>query len=94
MTIAKKVSFIERVDKTQLGLKGLQTVVYCDRSREIDASKEEIKEERYNFYGIGTKMLKAIDGDYIIKKYNLKPGIELGKKLHEERVKWLKENMK
>lgn len=93
MTIAKKVAFIEKIDKSSLGLKGLQVVVYCDRSREIDASKEEIKDERYNFYTIGSKMLKTIDGDYIIKKYNLKPGIEFGKKLHEERVKWLKNNI-
>lgn len=94
MTIAKKVTFIEKIDKTNLGLKGLQIVVYCDRSRNIDASKEEIKEEKYDFYKIGRKMLKEIDGDYIIKKYKIKPGIELGKKLHEERVKWLKANSK
>ncbi len=39
-------------------------------------------------------MLKAIDGEYIINKYNLKPGIDFGKKLHEERVKWMKANGK
>lgn len=94
MTVAKKVSFIEKIDKTTLGLKGLQIVVYCDRSRNTDSTKEEIKDEQYNFYTIGTKMLKAIDGEYIINKYNLKPGIEFGKKLHEERVKWLKNNIK
>ena len=79
MTIAKKVTFIEKIDKTNLGLKGLQIVVYCDRSRYIDASKEEIKEEKYDFYNIGRKMLKEIDGEYIINKYGLKPGIEFGK---------------
>lgn len=94
MTIAKKVSFIEKIDKTTLGLKGLQIVVYCDRSRNVDASKEQIKDERYNFYCIGKKMLKAIDGEYIINKYHLKQGVELGEKLHEERVKWLKNNIK
>lgn len=94
MTVAKKVSFIEKIDKTTLGLKGLQIVVYCDRSRNTDSSKEEIKDEQYNFCKIGTKMLKEIDGEYIINKYNLKPGIEFGKKLHEERVKWLKNNLK
>jgi len=94
MTIAKKVTFIEKIDKTNLGLKGLQTVVYCDRSRSIDATKEEIKDEQYNFYNLGRKMLKEIDGEYIINKYNLKPGIEFGKKLHEERVKWMKKNIK
>ena len=94
MTVAKKVSFIEKIDKTTLGLKGLQIVVYCDRSRNTDSSKEEIKDEQYNFCKIGTKMLIEIDGEYIINKYNLKPGIEFGKKLHEERVKWLKNNLK
>lgn len=94
MTVAKKVSFIEKIDKTTLGLKGLQIVVYCDRSRNTDSSKEEIKDEQYNFCKIGTKMLKEIDGEYIINKYNLKPGIEFGKKLHEERVKWLKNNLR
>lgn len=94
MTVTKKVSFIEKIDKTTLGLKGLQIVVYCDRSRNTDSSKEEIKDEQYNFCKIGTKMLKEIDGEYIINKYNLKPGIEFGKKLHEERVKWLKNNLK
>ena len=87
MTIAKKVSFIEKIDKSSLGLKGLQIVVYSDRCRNADSSKEEIKDEKYDFYKIGNKMLKTIDGEYIKKKFNLKPGIEFGKKLHEERVK-------
>ncbi len=94
MTIAKKVSFIEKIDKSSLGLKGLQIVVYSDRCRNADSSKEEIKDEKYDFYKIGNKMLKTIDGEYIKKKFNLKPGIEFGKKLHEERVKWLKNNIK
>lgn len=72
----------------------MQIVVYCDRSRNIDATKEEIKDKQYDFYSIGKKMLTEIDGEYIIKKYSLKPGIEFGKKLHEERVKWLKNNIK
>lgn len=90
MTIPKKVTFIEKISKTNLGLKGLQIVVYSDRSRNIDATKEEIKDEKYNFCKTGKKMLKEIDGEYIINKYGLEPGIELGKKLHEERVKWMK----
>lgn len=93
MTVAKKVSFIEKVDKSQLGLNGLQTVVYCDRSRNIDASKDEIVDNQYNFARMGHKLLKEIDGEYIQKKYKLKPGKELGRKLHEERVKWLKNNI-
>lgn len=93
MTVAKKVSFIEKIDKTTLGLKGLQMVVYSDRSRSAENEKTEIKDKQYDFYSIGTKMLKAIDGDYIINKYNIKPGIEFGKKLHDERIKWLKNNI-
>lgn len=72
----------------------MQIVVYCDRSRTIDITKEEIKDKKYDFYTIGKEMIKNINGEYIIKKYNLKPGIEFGKKLHEERVKWLKNNIK
>ena len=93
MTIAKKVSFIEKIDKSALGLKGLQLVVYSDRSRSFENDKNEIKDKQYDFYSIGTKMLKAIDGEYIINKYNIKPGIEFGRKLHEERIKWLKNNI-
>ena len=93
MTIKRKVSFIERVDKTQLGLRGLQIVVYSDRSRNIESDKEEIMDEQYNFVTIGKKMIKVIDGDYIQQKYRIKPGVEFGKRLHEERVKWFKENI-
>ena len=35
-------------------------------------------------------MLQEIDGEYIKKKYNIKSGKEFGEKLHEERIKWLK----
>lgn len=94
MTVAKKVSFIERIDKSQLGLKGLQIVVYCDRCRNLETSKERIIDKRYDFACIGKKMIKEIDGNYIQKKYGMKPGIELGRKLHEERVKWLKNIIK
>lgn len=93
MTVAKQVSFIEKIDKSQLGLIGLQTVVYCDRCRGLNPTKEDIIDEQYNFVKLGNKVLKAIDGEYIQNKYNLAPGKEFGKKLHEERVKWLKKNI-
>lgn len=93
MTIPKKVTFIEKIDKTQLGLNGLQTVVYCDKSRLINGTKDDIINEKYNFCKIGHKLLKVIDGEFINNKYNLEPGKEFGKKLHEERVKWLKHNI-
>ncbi len=90
MTVQKKVAFIERIDKSRLGLKGLQYVVYCDKCRNKDASKEEIINDEYNFCTIGKKMLESIDGKYIQEKYKIKPSIALGNKLHEERVVWLR----
>ena len=91
LTPAKKVSFLERVDKSVLGLEGLQIVVYADRCR---FGEKKIENEEYNFVKIGKKMLSKIDGKYIEEKYGIKPGIEFGRRLHQERVRWMKENMK
>lgn len=90
MTSSKKVSFIERVDKSKLGLDGLQKVVYSDRARH---EEEIIENEEYNFAKLGKKMIKEIDGKYIEEKYKIKPSKEFGEKLHEERVKWIKRQM-
>lgn len=89
MTIPKKVAFLERVDKSKLGLDGLQKVVYSDRAR---YGEEKIEKEEYNFAKLGKKMIKEIDGNYIIEKYkNIMPGKEFGQKLHEERINWLRQ---
>ena len=88
MTPSKKVDFIERVSKFILGLEGLQIVVYCDRNRFGTLSNEE--KEKCTFLEIGNKLLSAIDGKYIKVKYNIKSGVEFGNRLHEERVKWIK----
>ncbi len=90
MRNSKKVEFIEKVSKSALGLEGLQIVVYCDRNRFGDLSKEE--KEQCTFLEIGNKMLSEIDGEYIKQKYNIENGIKFGQKLHEERVKWMKKN--
>lgn len=87
MTPEKQVLFIERVDKSILGLDGLQIVVYCDRNRFGSLSEEEKKQ--CTFVDLGKKLLSEIDGEYIKKKYNIQNGIEFGNKLHEERVKYL-----
>lgn len=86
---AKKVSFIERVDKSLLGLDGLQIVVYADRCR---LEENKIKNQKYDFTKTGKTLISEIDGNYIEKKYQIKPSIEFGKRLHEERVKWIKQN--
>ena len=86
MKPSKKVEFIERVDKSLLGLDGLQIVVICDKtSGGRHCCKDDI-----SFQYIGKKCLNEIDGEYIKNKYDLNPGIEFGNKLHEERIKWMK----
>ena len=88
MKPSKKVEFIERVDKSLLGLNGLQIIVFSDKT---SGGREKNKDD-INFETIGRKCLSEINGEYIESKYKLKPGIEFGNKLHEERVKWMKEN--
>lgn len=86
MIPSKKVDFIERVDKTVLGLEGLEIVVRADKTRE---NLENMKE--CEFLEIGKKMLEEVDGKYIEKKYGNKyKGQEFKSILHQERVKWLK----
>lgn len=82
----KKVSFIENVYKTELGLYGLEIVVDCDRNCRGD------KKEKVEFANIGTECIKKINGKYIQEKYNIKPGKELKNKLHQERVEYFKYN--
>lgn len=89
MQPSKKVEFIERVDKSLLRLDGLQIVVISDKT---SGGRENNKAD-INFEKIGRKCLSEINGEYIENKYKLKPGIEFGNKLHEERVKWMKDNV-
>lgn len=90
MTPSKQVQFIERVEKSLLGLEGLQYVIYADRARIGNIG--DIIDEKYNFIKLANKLLSTIDGNYIKEKYNIKSGIKFGEKLHEERLKWIKEN--
>lgn len=86
MKPSKKVDFIERVSKTHLGLKGLQIVVNSDKlsSRNVDSGS-------INFEKIGTRCFNEINGAYIKEKYKMSESIQLGNKLREERIKWIKE---
>lgn len=89
MKPSTKVDFIERVDKSLLGLDGLQIVVISDKisgGRPTDVND-------INFEKIGKMCLDEINGDYIQNKFGLKPGIQFGNKLHEERIKWMKEHL-
>lgn len=86
MTEKKQVDLIERVYPTMLGLEGLQIVAIADRT------SRGINEEVGEFLDVGRKCMQQVNGGYIIKKYGLKEGVQIKKKLHEERVKWMKNN--
>lgn len=85
MRPSKKVEFIERIDKSIIGLDGLQIVVISDKT---SCGRKNEKED-ISFEEIGKQCLNEISGIYVKNKYGLKPGIDFGKKLHEERVKWM-----
>ncbi|MCL2382921.1 MAG: HD domain-containing protein [Oscillospiraceae bacterium] len=88
MSVAKQVGFIERVDKSLLGIDGLQIVVYSDRCRRGG----ELIDPKYNFADVGKKMMKTINGEYMKQKYNhnIADGERFKSKLHQERIVWMK----
>ena len=88
MKPAKKVEFIERIDKSILGLEGLQIVVKADK-----LSCRSQPEGNVLFEPVGKRCLKEINGKYIIARYGKQQGERMRQKLHEERVKWMKEEM-
>lgn len=85
MTVKKKVSFIERVAKSRLGLDGLQIVVIADK-----CSSKSCKEEEVSFAQIGKRCLEEVNGEVIKAKYGNLEGIQFANKLHHERCIWLK----
>ena len=85
MTIQKQVRFIEKTDKTKLGLEGLKTVVICDKL----SSNGNIDDIQFD--KIGKKLLNNIDGNYVINKYgNISRDKKFGEILHKERVEYMK----
>lgn len=87
MTPAKKVSFIERVAKTSLGLHGLQIVVIADKcsSRTTEACN-------ISFEKIGEECISKINGKFL-KEKGIKEGKDFKNKLHNERAQWMKDNI-
>lgn len=84
MTPAKKVSFIERVAKSKLGLHGLQIIVISDKCSTRNTNIEDIQFEK-----IGEECIRTINGEYIKEKYGIQEGIKFKEKLHQERVRWI-----
>ena len=82
MTVSKKVSFIERVNNTILGLDGLQIIVDADNMLE-DSGKNQ-------FADLGYEVIHCTDGDKIMRQYDITEGKEVANKMHEIRVSYLK----
>ncbi len=83
MTPAKKIELIENLANSMLGLEGMKIVVACDKDR---------KDSIITFDTIGKQCLTQINGEFINKKYPNIKGEEFGKKLHQERINWIKKN--
>lgn len=81
MRPTKQVEFLEKVDKSCLGLDGLQLVVNADKGKR---SKTE------NFAELGKEVLGKINGKYILNKYGNIEGLQIKQKLYEERINYLK----
>lgn len=82
MKPATKVDFLVRLNKSVLGLDGIEMIANADKSK--DDNEAEIK-----FADIGKKMIKEVDG----KKYPKDMDFNLLKeKVRAERIKWLKIN--
>ena len=82
MTPAKKVSFIERIDKTLLGLDGLQIIVDADNMSEVVDINQ--------FAEVGRKIIDCVNGKEVMERYNLMEGVKVASKMHEFRVEYLK----
>lgn len=82
MTFHKKVSFIERVSNTVLGLDGLQIIVDADNMSE-DNSKNQ-------FVDLGYEVINCTNGNQVMKQYGITEGKKVANKMHEIRVSYLK----
>jgi len=89
LTVQKKVQFIERVGRSNLGLEGMQIVVTADRKGRGNLETEE----NIQFQEIGEKCLKEVTGRDIIQKYGEVENENFKKLLHQERVEWMKKNI-
>ena len=74
MKPSKKVEFIERVDKSYLGLHGLHIVVNCDRARGNQVEEVDRKFEDYQFEEIGKRCIEEVTAEKVAEKFGLKGG--------------------
>ena len=85
MTPNKQIEFIEKISKTVLGLRGLEIIV------ESDKNCRGLEKRKVEFADLGEDIINKINGKYVMNLYpNLKPGLNLKERIHEERIKYLK----
>lgn len=85
MTPNKQIDFLERISKTDLGLRGLEIIV------ESDKNCRGLEKRKIEFADLGEDIINKIDGKYVMNLYpNLKPGLNLKERIHEERIKYLR----
>ena len=85
MTPNKQIEFIEKISKTVLGLRGLEIIV------ESDKNCRGLEKRKVKFADLGEDIINKINGKYVMNLYpNLKPGLNLKERIHEERIKYLK----
>lgn len=85
MTLAKKVSFIERVNSTILGLDGLQIIVDADNMSEDESANQ--------FAVLGHDVINCVNGEEVMKQYGIEAGKRVADKMHEIRVCFLRKTM-
>ena len=85
MRTATKVDFLVRLNKSVLGLKGIEIIANADRSR---IEEQSINENKIEFAELGERMIQEVDA----KKYPKDMDFTILKeKVREERIKWLEE---
>jgi len=86
MTIPKQIDYITNVDKSLLGLDGMEIVVMCDKFRDNKLPEDIV------FSKIGKECLKQINGKYIKEKYDISEAnyTKFKELLKKERIEWLK----
>lgn len=83
MKTSKQVDFIEKINKSVLGIDGIEIVAQCDTTNRQ-------KNNDISFAPIAKELIQRVNGKYIKQKYQNLSGLEFKNKLREERIKWLK----
>ena len=85
MTPNKQVEFFEQICKTPLGLEGLEIIVESDRNC------RGTRLDKVRFANLGKQVLTKVNGETVMKKYNIPSNKKLKDRIHQERIAYLKD---